>query len=257
MADAWIWPAGLGLLGLILGSFIATLVVRWPRGESALQGRSKCDGCGRTLGPLDLVPVASFVLLRGRCRACGAAIGRAHLAIELLAAAIGALAGWAAPGLDGVGGALFGWLLLALAALDLAEHWLPDALTATLAAIGLASGLLIDPSMAERLIGGVGGFAALWLIGWGYARLRGREGLGGGDPKLFGAIGLWLGWRLLPFVLLGASLLGLAAVLLLRLAGREIGMQDRVPLGAMLAAAAWLAWLAEALSSFETGALML
>ena len=98
------------------------------------------------------------------------------------------------------------------------------------------------------MISGVAAFAVLWLIGWSYRRLRGRDGLGGGDPKLFGAIGMWLGWRALPFVLLGASVLGLAVVLLLRVSGRRIGMDDRVPLGTMLAAAAWLVWLGQALA---------
>lgn len=251
MADDWVWPVGLGLLGLLLGSFIATVVVRWPKGESPLAGRSQCDTCHCTLGPLDLVPVLSFVLLRGRCRSCGAAIGPAHVAIELLACAIGASAGWVAPGLEGISAAIFGWLLLTLAALDLVAFWLPDLLTGALAVAGLLSGPIgAAPAIGERLISGVVAFAVLWLIGWGYQRFRGREGLGGGDPKLFGAIGMWLGWRALPFVLLGASVLGLVTVLLLlRASGRRIVMEDRVPLGTMLAAAAWLVWLGEALAA--------
>ena len=138
MADAWVWPVGLGLLGLLLGSFIATVVVRWPKGESPLAGRSQCDACGRVLGPLDLVPVLSFVLLRGRCRSCGAPIGLAHLAVELSAGGVGAIAGWAAPGVEGVFASVFGWLLLTLAALDLAAYWLPDLLTAHLRSLACA-----------------------------------------------------------------------------------------------------------------------
>jgi len=249
MVDVWVWPVGLGLLGLLLGSFIATVVVRWPKGESPLAGRSQCDACRRVLSPLDLVPVLSFIQLRGRCRSCGATIGPAHLAVELSAGAIGAIAGWAAPGFEGGSAAIFGWLLLTLAALDLAAYWLPDLLTGTLAIAGLCLGPIgFAPGIGERLISGVAAFGVLWLIGWGYRRLRGRDGLGGGDPKLFGAIGMWLGWRALPFVLLGASMLGLAAVLLLRASGRRIGMDDRVPLGTMLAAAAWLVWLGQALA---------
>ena len=95
---------------------------------------------------------------------------------------------------------MFGWLLLALAALDVAEFWLPDALTGALALAGLASIAVAPPDWPDRLIGGVAGFASLWLIGFAYRRLRGREGLGGGDPKLLGAIGLWVGWAMLPFV---------------------------------------------------------
>ena len=119
------------------------------------------------------------------------------------------------PGPAGIAGAVFGWLLLALAALDIAEFWLPDPLTLTLALAGFAAGLVgIDPPLTDRLIGGAAGFGSLWLIGFSYKRLRGREGLGGGDPKLLGAIGLWLGWRMLPAVLLLAAMTGLALVLL-------------------------------------------
>ncbi|MEI9850898.1 MAG: prepilin peptidase [Sphingomonas sp.] len=222
--EPWVWPAGLGLLGAVFGSFIATVVVRWPEGRSAMKGRSQCDGCGKPLGPHELVPVLSYAVLRGRCAGCEAAIRPSHTVIELLGLAIGVLSGIAAPGADGAALAVFGWLLLALAAIDLAAFWLPDALTGALAAAGLACGLIgMGPPLEDRLIGGAAGFASLWLIAAAYRALRGREGLGGGDPKLFGAIGLWVGAQGLPIVLLLASLMGLAAVLLLRLGGRRLG----------------------------------
>lgn len=244
MTDAYVWAVGLGGLGAILGSFIATLVIRWPEGRSVMRGRSGCDGCGATLTAVDLVPIASFLAVRGRCRRCGASIDRRHPAIELAAAAVGASAGWVAPSMTGVAGAAFGWLLLALAALDLAAWWLPDRLTATLAAAGFATGLAgIDPSLGERLIGGGAGFAGLALTGWSYRRLRGRDGLGGGDPKLFGAIGLWLGWRVLPAVLLVACLVGLGVVGWRLATGRRVDGGDAMPLGALLAIAAYPAWL--------------
>jgi leader peptidase (prepilin peptidase)/N-methyltransferase len=148
------------------------------------------------------------------------------------------------PGPAGSAGAVFGWLLLALAALDIAEFWLPDALTLTLALAGIAAGLAgIDPPLTDRLIGGAAGFGSLWLIGFAYQRIRGRQGLGGGDPKLLGAIGLWLGWRMLPAVLLLAALTGLALVLVGMLTGRAAKLDDRVPFGALLAIAAYPAWL--------------
>ncbi|WP_174291128.1 prepilin peptidase [Sphingomonas bacterium] len=250
MADPVAWAAGLGLLGAILGSFVATLVVRWPQGRSVLRGRSACDGCGRTLGGLELVPIVSFALQRGRCRSCGAAIDPRHPTVELLALGIGAASGWAAPGLEGVAGAVFGWLLLALGGLDLAALWLPDRLTAILAAAGLAAGLLgVEPLLADRLIGSVAGFGSLWLVGWSFHRLRGRQGLGGGDPKLFGAIGLWLGWRLLPAVLLIACLVGLGVAAWRLLLGRRVAGSDAMPLGTLLALAAYPAWLAMILMS--------
>jgi leader peptidase (prepilin peptidase)/N-methyltransferase len=191
------------------------------------------------------VPLLSAFWLRGRCRTCGAAIDPRHWQIELTALIIGVIAGLAVPGPIGAAGALFGWLLLALAALDATEFWLPDPLTLTLALAGLATGLLgIQPSLTDRLIGGVAGFAALWLIAAAYRLIRKREGLGGGDPKLFGAIGLWLGWRMLPVVLLLASLTGLGIVLARLLTGRVVAADDRMPFGALLAIAAYPAWLA-------------
>ena len=242
MADAWIWPTLLGVLGLVFGSFIATVAVRWPAGRSVADGRSKCDACGDELSAWELVPVLSYAVLLGKCASCRATIKPSHVFIELIAGAIGVGAGMAAPGLEGVAGAIFGWLLLTLAALDWAAFWLPDELTGALAATGIVAGLFIDPDMLERLTGGLLGFVGLWLVAAGYRVLRGRDGLGGGDPKLFGGIGLWLGWQALPFVLLFASLAGLAGVLVLKLRGRAMGMQDRVPLGVALAASAWSVW---------------
>ena len=126
----------------------------------------------------------------------------------------------------------------------MAALWLPNALTGLLAAAGLATGLAgLDPPLDARLIGGVAGFGVLWLVAWGYKRLRGRQGLGGGDPKLFGGIGLWLGWQALPLVLLAACLIGLAGVLGLMLGGRRVTATDRLPFGVMLAAAAFAVWL--------------
>jgi leader peptidase (prepilin peptidase)/N-methyltransferase len=232
----------LGLLGLVLGSFIATLVLRWPEGRT-VHGRSACDGCGRTLAARELVPLLSAALQRGRCRHCGAAIDPLHWRIEFAAAAIGASAG-AVAGPEGVAGAVLGWLLLTLAALDLRAWWLPDRLTATLAAAGLGTGLAgLAPPLPDRLIGGVAGFALLWLVARAYRRVRGRQGMGGGDPKLFGAIGLWLGWAMLPAVLLVASLIGLGLALFRHVTGRTVARTDALPLGAMLAAAAYPAWI--------------
>ena len=244
MSETWLWPVALGVLGAVLGSFIATLVIRWPQERSVVKGRSHCDACDTVLGPRDLIPLVSAAVSRGRCRHCKALIDPRHWQVELAALGIGALAGLVVPGPVGLAGAVFGWLLLALAALDITEFWLPDPLTLALALTGLAAGLVgVEPPLIDRLIGGGVGFAALWLVGFTYKRLRGREGLGGGDPKLLGAIGLWLGWRMLPAVLLLAALTGLAFVLLGMLRGRAAKLDDRVPFGALLAIAAYPAWL--------------
>lgn len=247
--ETWGWPILLGVLGAVFGSFIATLVIRWPQGRSIARGRSACDACGAPLRSAELVPVLSHVVQRGRCRHCRAAIHPSHWVTEVAGLAIGIAAGLVAPGIEGAAGAVFGWLLLALAALDLAAFWLPNALNAALALAGLAaSALQLGPPIEARLVGGVAGFAALWLVARGYRALRGRQGLGGGDPKLFGAIGCWLGWEPLPMVLLAASLIGLAAVLGMRSAGRQVRATDRLPFGVMLAAGAWAAWIGLQLS---------
>ncbi len=236
-----------GLSGLIAGSFCATLILRWPADRAISRGRSRCDGCKRALTALELVPLLGFAASRGRCRTCGTSIDPVHPAVELLAAVIGAAALAIAPGWEGIAGALFGWALLTLAALDLQHRWLPDALTFPLLAAGLATGAAsLPPQLADRAIGAVAGFGVLWLIGQGYRLARGREGLGGGDPKLLGAIGAWLGWAALPDVVLSAALAGLAGVAVARLAGRTVTATDALPFGTLLAAAGFAVWLAEA-----------
>ena len=237
-----LYPVLLGVAGTIFGSFIATLVIRWPEGRT-VGGRSACDGCGRTLRAGELVPLVSALVLRGRCATCRRPIAALHWQVELAAGAIGVASGCVAPGPEGVAGAVFGWLLLALAMLDLTAWWLPDLLTGALAATGVGGALLgSGPPPLDRAIGGVAGFALLWVVGLGYRRVRGRDGIGGGDPKLLGAIGLWLGWAMLPPVLLAASLLGLGVALVARLGGRAVARDTPLPLGALLAAAAYPAW---------------
>ncbi len=241
--------AGVGaIVGLIAGSFIAALTLRWPAGRSVVgvgtaDARSACDSCGHGLSARDLVPILSFMILRGRCRHCGAGIAPRHFWVELAAGGIGALSLGLHPGLAGLAGAIFGWALLALAILDVEHFWLPDRLTLPLAASGLASAYWIEPSPVDHFIGAVAGFAVLWLIAKGYEVAAGRTGMGGGDPKLFGAIGAWLGWMALPFVLLLATTLGLCLAAIDRLRGRDVTRATPLPLGALLAVVAWPLWL--------------
>ncbi len=229
-----------GVVGLLLGSFSAGLSWRWPRGENAVAGRSRCASCGATLGARELVPVLSWLAQRGRCRHCGAVVPVRHLAIELAAAVVVVAAMAVAPGLEGVAGAGFGLVLLLLLVLDMEHFWLPDAVVLPLAGLGLWLGL---GDLPARAIGALMGFAVLWLIAFAYRRLAGREGMGAGDPKLLGAIGAWLGWAALPLVVLGASLLGLALVAADRLRGRDVARDTVLPLGALLAAVAFPLWL--------------
>lgn len=247
MTDVAARMLALGVLGAIVGSFLATIAVRWPEGRGVGRGRSACDGCGRTLRASELIPLLSWMIARGRCAGCGARIDTRHPAIEAGCAVVGAAAGLVAGGASAwaiaAAGAVFGWLLLVLAVMDARDFWLPDPLVAALAATGIASAACAPPLAIDRAIGGAGGFAALWLVGAGYRRWRGRDGLGGGDPKLFGAIGLWLGWRMLPAVLLVAGLVGLGWVAFQHLRGRTLAADDALPLGTLLAIAAYPAWL--------------
>ena len=231
-------------LGLIAGSFLATASLRWPQGRSLLRGRSACDACAAPLRPAELVPILSYAALRGRCRRCGARIDPHHPAIELGAALLGAVALVAHPGLLGLVTALFGWWLLLIATLDLEHLWLPDRLTLPLLVLGLAAAWAgFGPPLLERAAGAALGWAALFLIAWLYRRLRGREGMGAGDPRLLGAIGAWVGAWQLPAILLGAGLLGLAAVAAMRLRGESVTATSRLPLGTLMALAAWPVWL--------------
>jgi leader peptidase (prepilin peptidase)/N-methyltransferase len=236
-------------VGLATGSFLAAAATRWPAGRSVMRGRSACDSCGETLGPAELVPLLSYALQRGRCRRCSGRIAPRHVALELAGAIVGAVALAAHPGLLGPVTALLGWWLLLIAVIDLEHHWLPDRLTLPLIPLGLAAGWAgLGPPIAERAIGAATGWAVLLLIAWLYRRLRGREGMGGGDPRLLAAIGAWVGIWQLPVILLGAGLLGLCAVLAMRLRGELVTATSRLPLGTLLALAAWPVWLVAAVT---------
>ena len=234
------------LIGLILGSFIATLVLRWPAGRSVI-GRSQCDGCGRPLGALDLVPLLSTVASRGRCRTCNAAIDPFHWRVELGAALIGSVALAIMPGTAGWLWALFGWLLLPLALLDARHFWLPDRLNLLLGIVGLLlAGPLLETSLIDRWVGAIVCGLTLAAIAEFYRRVRLKDAMGGGDPKLVAAIGAWLGWQALPLMLLLASVGGIVWALLSQRKGDQPLSERQVPFGLFACSAAWAAvplWL--------------
>ena len=135
-------------------------------------------------------------------------------------------------------------VLVALAALDLRHFWLPDRLILILLLIAVASWWMdIAPSAFDRFLGAAGGYAALTIVAAAYRLVRKRDGLGAGDAKLFGALGAILGWQALPLVLVGACSVGLFFVAARVIGGQEVVATDRLPLGALLAFAAFPAWI--------------
>lgn len=138
--------------------------------------------------------------------------------------------------------AAFGWLLLMLAILDLEYFWLPDRIVFSVLVLGLVAAILNAPeTIVDRLIGSVAGFLALEGIRRAYRAMRRRDGMGAGDPKLLAAIAIWTGWQSLPFVLLGASICGLAWAATSALAGRKVDAKTVLPLGTLMAGAGYVA----------------
>jgi leader peptidase (prepilin peptidase)/N-methyltransferase len=227
-----------------VGSFLNVVAERWPKGEPFVRGRSRCDQCGHVLGWRDLVPIASWVVARARCRYCGGILSPWHPVVEGAALVI---AIWALLQLSGpLAGLtiLLGWALLALAIIDLRSLWLPDILTLPLGFAGLVLAWIFAPSSgSDHAIGAVVGYVLLAAARRIYRRYRGREGLGEGDARLFGAAGAWVGWQGLGTVLLYAGFTALAVLLIGARAGRPIGWTTRLPFGAHLCLAIWLVWL--------------
>ncbi len=230
----------LSLLGPVIGSCVGLLSLRLPAGAPVAIARSACGHCGRKLGPLDLVPLLSWLVLRGRCRTCGGAIPWRYPAIEIGCALIGL---WSALAFDGPlawATAGLGWGLLLIAMIDAEHYWLPARLTAPLLVGGLAVAVLLHrPALLDSLIGAALGWGFLALLAVVYRRLRGRDGLGGGDPLMLGAIGAWVGWEGLPSVTLIAAAAGLGVAVLLK---RTKG-DSRLPFGSLMAVGAWIVWL--------------
>ncbi len=236
----WFQATLLGVLGAIWGSFAGALCARWPSGECVATGRSRCDACGKTIASFDLIPLISFAVLKGKCRSCRARISTDHLAMEIAAVVLGILPLFLLPPSQALAAATFAWLLLPLIVLDIRYLWLPDRLTLLLALAGILAGPFLMPEISwiDRVAGGIGGFAVFDIIRLIYRAVRHREGMGAGDPKLLGAIGIWLGWQALPLVILLASVIGLMWALSSKvLFRREV---TAVAFGAMLGGSALL-----------------
>jgi leader peptidase (prepilin peptidase)/N-methyltransferase len=239
----WLLPL---ILAPFIGSFAALLIRRLTAGQPVVLARSRCEACGHVLGPRELIPLVSVVMLRGRCRWCGARISFMHLAVELACLAVAAWAIRDEPDtllvwLDCV----LGWALLTLAWIDWEHMVLPDALTLPLIVAGLGATLLVEDLTAttENAAAAAAGYLAFRAIEIAYRRLRGRDGLGQGDAKLMAAAGAWLGLAPLPTVAFMAAVFGLAIAAGLRIAGNAMHRGSAIPLGPALCAAIWVTWL--------------
>lgn len=257
----------LGLLGLLVGSFLNVVIHRLPRmmelrwaaecaelqTETApcaeelktaepynlMVPRSRCPHCGHQIRWFENIPVLSYVALKGQCSQCAARIGARYPIIEVITALLFAWCGWN----WGLGWEALAWCgfsasVLALACIDWDTTLLPDDITLPLLWAGLcAAGLrLTDTPLPDALWGAVAGYVSLWLVYWAFKLVTGKEGMGYGDFKLFAALGAWFGWQALIPVILMASLIGAVVGIAIKLKGR-LREGGYVPFGPFLALA--------------------
>ncbi|HET7921201.1 MAG TPA: A24 family peptidase [Gammaproteobacteria bacterium] len=252
------------LLGLVIGSFLNVVIHRLPvmlerewRAQCAeLNGgtpestgpynlivpRSRCPHCGHAITALENIPLLSYFWLRGRCRACHARISLRYPVIE---AATGLLTAWAAWhfgfGWTALGAWLLSWSLLPLTVIDLEHQLLPDRLTLPLLWLGLVfnlGGAFTD--LRSAVIGALAGYLSLWCVFHLFKWATGKEGMGFGDFKLLAALGAWLGWQMLPAIILLAAATGAITGIALILS-RRLQQGVPMPFGPFLAAAGWIA----------------
>jgi leader peptidase (prepilin peptidase) / N-methyltransferase len=233
------------VFGLVIGSFLNVVIYRVPAGESVVHPRSRCPSCGTQLGALDNVPVVSWVVLRGKCRTCASPISPRYPGVELLTGVLFAITAWRL-GWDPALPAFLVWVavLVALSFIDLDTFTLPRKIiyagavagVVLLGAAALVNGELRGP--AEAVAGALIGFGVLFVI-----HVISPRGMGFGDVRLAGLLGLYLGWIELPLVAVGLFLAFLFASVVgisLMLAKRK-GRKDRVPFGPFLALGALVA----------------
>jgi leader peptidase (prepilin peptidase)/N-methyltransferase len=221
-----------GICGLLVGSFLNVVAWRLPRGESLVRPRSRCPGCGAPIRPYDNVPVLSWLLLRGRCRDCGASISPRYPLVELATGVLYALVVIAKDdALDIALGLLLVTALVPITLIDLELRLIPNKITLPAAIAALVAGVVIDVGhVPEQLIAGVaaGGFFLL-------AALAYPRGMGMGDVKLAGMLGLYLGRAAAPAIFAALILGVLVGGLILARKGTREGRRTAVPFGPFLA----------------------
>jgi leader peptidase (prepilin peptidase)/N-methyltransferase len=268
------------LLGLVIGSFLNVVIYRLPimlerdwRAQAAellpsahdaastslpqtlperltlSTPRSACPACKAPIKAWQNVPVVSWLLLRGRCASCKTKISARYPLVEL---ATGLLSAWVAWhfgfGAPAACALLVTWSLIALTGIDIDHQLLPDGITLPLLWAGLLAAVFVGPvagspipvSARDAILGAASGYVSLWLVFHTFRLITGKEGMGYGDFKLFAALGAWLGWKLLPLVILLSAATGaLLGILMIVLRGRD--RSAPMPFGPYLAAAGWLA----------------
>jgi leader peptidase (prepilin peptidase)/N-methyltransferase len=261
-----LFAAFAGVLGLMVGSFLNVVIHRlpkmlereWQAQCAEMSGKpvepaprynlivpgSACPHCGHKIGPLENIPVLSYLMLRGKCKNCGASISARYPLVETVTGALSAFAAWHFGfGLAALGALLLIWALIALTAIDLDTQLLPDAITLPLLWLGLIFGFPgAFTDLRSAVIGAIAGYVALWSVYWLFKLATGKEGMGYGDFKLLAALGAWLGWQMLPLVILLSSVVGAVVGIGLIAAARR-GRNVPIPFGPYLAGGGLIALL--------------
>jgi leader peptidase (prepilin peptidase)/N-methyltransferase len=270
------------VIGLLVGSFLNVVIHRLPimldrewraqaadlaqvrPGEMAaapaaeprpafnlLRPRSACPACAAPITALQNVPVVSWLVLRGRCAACRVRISPRYPGVELVTALASAAVAWHFGFTAATACALLlTWALIALTGIDIDHQLLPDDITLSLLWAGLLAAVVIGPQAGvplpvaprDAILGAVAGYSSLWLVFHAFKLITGKEGMGYGDFKLYAALGAWLGWKVLPLVILLSAATGaVLGIAMIALRGRDRAAP--MPFGPYLAAAGWIAML--------------
>ena len=215
---------------------LAEKVEKSPPPYNLMVPRSACPSCGHKISALENIPIISYLLLRGKCKGCGASISVRYPIVEAISGLLSGYVAWHFGfGLAASAALLFVWALLSLTCIDIDTQLLPDDITLPLLWLGLLlnlSGTFVD--LHSAVIGALAGYLALWAVYWMFKLATGKEGMGYGDFKLLAAIGAWMGWQMLPLVILLSSLVGAVVGIMLIVAARH-GRDVPIPFGPYLA----------------------
>ncbi|HKY22293.1 MAG TPA: prepilin peptidase [Vicinamibacterales bacterium] len=228
------------VFGLVVGSFLNVCIHRLPLRESVVWPSSRCPHCRAIVSARDNIPVLSYLMLGGRCRACGAPISLQYPAIELVTAIVffAAVLLFAPPLL--YARIVFACAMIVLFVIDLEHRILPDRITLPGIVLGFLLSFFLPPGWLSSAIGIVVGGGSLWLMGEAYFRIRGEEGMGFGDVKMLAMIGAFLGWKLTLLTLILSSFIG-SIVGVGMIALKRGDMKYALPFGTFLAVAALVA----------------